>query len=275
MIAQRHVVRMVAVAAIGATLGGCATTPPEQDPVQIKLRDLDGRIERIERLMTNQGLLELANEMEALRGDVRGVHDSIDKTQNDQELGRKRLHDVYQDLDARIKALEAREAAAPVAAPVAAAPDAPAAAPAGAAVGRTAAPAPGPGADGTDRGDYQAAFTLLKDSQYDAAIAAFSRFLVDHPDSALADNAQYWLGEGYYVNREFPTALAAFQRVLDRFPQSRKVPDALLKVGYCYYELGKWDAAKAALKQVTAGFTDSPAGRLAQLRLEKIQAENH
>jgi tol-pal system protein YbgF len=272
MTVQRNALAWVAAAAVSAMLGGCATTPPEQDPVQIKLRELDGRIERIERLMTNQGLLELANEMEALRADVRGMHDSIDKEQNEREIGRKRLHDVYLDLDARIKALEARQAVSGAAAP---AESPPAAAPAPAAAAPGPATAPIPGGDGTDRGDYQAAFTLLKDSQYDAAIAAFSRFLADHPDSALADNAQYWLGEAYYVNRDFPTALAAFQRVLDRYPQSRKLPDALLKVGYCDYELGRWELAKAALKQVIANYADTPAGHLAQLRLEKIQSENH
>jgi tol-pal system protein YbgF len=277
MTVQRNVRTWVAATAVSAVLGGCATTPPEQDPVQIKLRDLDARIERIERLMTNQGLLELANEMEALRADVRGMHDSIDKEQNEREVGRKRLHDVYLDLDARIKALEARSAvtgaAAPAEAPADVAP-VPATAPTAAAP-RPVATAPIPGADGTDRGDYQAAFTLLKDSQYDQSIAAFSKFIVDHPDSALADNAQYWLGEAYYVNRDFPTALAAFQRVVDRYPQSRKLPDSLLKVGYCNYELGRWDLAKAALKQVTASYADTPAGHLAQLRLEKIQSENH
>ena len=78
---------------------------------------------------------------------------------------------------------------------------------------------------------YQAAFALLKNSQYDQAIQAFQSFLSTYPTSPLADNAQYWLGEAYYVNRSFPEALAAFQKVVDKYPQSRKVPDALLKVG--------------------------------------------
>ena len=51
------------------------------------------------------------------------------------------------------------------------------------------------------------------------------------PDQAtFLDNAQYWLGEAYYVNHDYTNALAAFQRVVDKYPQSRKVPDALLKV---------------------------------------------
>ena len=127
----------------------------------------------------------------------------------------------------------------------------------------------------SDTASYQAAFALLKDSQYDRAIAAFQNFLTTFPDSPLADNAQYWLGEAYYVNKSFPEALAAFQRVVDKYPQSRKLPDALLKVGYCDYELKQWQAAKDVLTQVASTYPDTPAGHLAQQRLEKMAAEKH
>ena len=91
----------------------------------------------------------------------------------------------------------------------------------------------------------------------------------------MADNAQYWLGEAYYVNRSFPEALAAFQRVVENFPGSRKLPDALLKIGYCDYELKEYSAARAALLHVTTKFPDSSAAPLAQQRLEKMAAEKH
>ena len=76
------------------------------------------------------------------------------------------------------------------------------------------------------------------------------------------------------MNRNFPTALEAFQRVVDKYPQSRKVPDALLKVGYCQYELKQWDQARKALGEVTSRYADTPAGHLAQQRLEKMGTEN-
>jgi tol-pal system protein YbgF len=260
---------LVATAVI--VLAGCASTPPEQDPVQIKLNDLETRLARIEHLMSNQSLLQLANDSEALRADVRGMHDDVDKLGNELETSRKRQRDLYADLDQRLKALESR-APGPVAPAAPVAPLAPHV-PAATTSSPPARPAVTP--DGTDRGNYQAAFALLRDSQYDQAIAAFTNFLGDFPDSPLADNAQYWLGEAYYVNRNFPTALEAFQRVVDKYPQSRKVPDALLKVGYCQYELKQWDQARKALGEVTSRYADSPAGRLAQQRLEKMGAENH
>lgn len=238
-----------AVAGLVALLAGCASTPPEADPVQIKLNDLDTRLTRIERVVANQSLLELANEVEALRSAVRSLRNEADQSGN-----------KVTDLDQRLKSVESHGAAAP------------AAARADTESSSTAAPAV---SDGYDRADYQTAFTLLKDSQYERAIAAFQKFLVSYPQSQLADNAWYWLGEAYYVTKSFPDALASFQRVVDKYPQSRKLPDALLKIGYCRYELQQWEGAKTVLAQVAAKFSDTPAGRLAQQRLDKMAAEKH
>ena len=115
----------------------------------------------------------------------------------------------------------------------------------------------------------------MKDGQYDRAIVAFQKFLATYPNSSLADNAQYWLGEAYYVNKAYPEAEAAFQRVVDNYPQSRKLGDALLKIGFCRYELKQWQSAREVLGQVIARFTDTPAARLAQQRLDKMSAEKH
>lgn len=255
--------RLGCIILAAATLAGCASTPPEQDPVQIKLNDLDKRLARIERVVSNQSLLELSNQLEALQGQVRSLRNDVDQLNNTLESGRKQQRDLYTDLDQRVKSLEAREGALPPAtsAPASAAPPAP--------------PGASPPADGTDRAAYQTAFALLKDSQYDQAVGAFRRFLASYPDSPLAENAQYWMGEAYYVNKAFPEALGAFQRVVEKYPQSRKLPDALLKIGYCRYEMKQWDEAKQTLSQVAANYSDTPAGHLAQQRLEKMAADKH
>ena len=242
-------------------MAGCATTPPEEDPVQIKLKDLDTRLARIERVMSNQSLLDLANQSEALRSDLRTMHNDIDLLTNSLEASRKQQRDLYADLDRRMKMLESRGGAG-----------------AGAAAGGSGDA--GAGGDSSasgsdDKTAYQVAFGLLKDSQYDRAIAAFQKFLVSFPDSQLADNAQYWLGEAYYVNKSFPEAQVAFQRVVDKYPQSRKRPDALLKIGYCQYESRQWDLAKTTLSQAATQFPDTSAGHLAQQRLDRMATEQH
>jgi len=248
---------------IALAMVGCASTPPEQDPVQIKLNDLDTRLARIERVVTNQSLLDLANQSDSLRNELRAMHNDVDQLSNNLEASRKQQRDLYADLDRRMKILESRGAAG-----------------AGSAAGSGDAGSGGAGADSSapgsdDKAAYQTAFNLLKDSQYDRAIAAFQKFLIVYSGSSLADNAQYWLGEAYYVNKSFPEAQGAFQRVVDKYPQSRKRPDALLKIGYCQYELKQWDSAKGTLSQVATQFPDTPAGHLAQQRLDKMATEKH
>jgi len=246
---------------VALAMVGCASTPPDQDPVQIKLNDLDTRLARIERVVANQSLLDLANQSESLRNDLRAMHNDVDLLSNNLEASRKQQRDLYADLDRRMKILESRGGA-------------------GSAAGSGDAGSGGAGADSSapasdDKAAYQTAFNLLKDSQYDRAIAAFQKFLIVYSDSSLADNAQYWLGEAYYVNKSYPEAQGAFQRVIDKYPQSRKRPDALLKIGYCQYELKQWDSAKGTLSQVAKQFPDAPAGHLAQQRLDKMATEKH
>jgi tol-pal system protein YbgF len=265
---------------LGLSLAACSTTPPEEDPVQIKLRDLDTRLGRIERVMANQSLLELSNQQEALRSDVRGMHNDVDQLTNSIESSRKQQRDLYADLDRRMKALEARgggsstpSASSPGAgAPAAASPGANPS-PAGAAP--PAAAAAGDASGGDDKSAYQAAFAFLKEGQYERAVPAFQKFLAAYPDSALAENAQYWLGEANYVNKSYGEAEAAFQRVVDKYPQSRKVPDALLKIGYCRYELKQFEASKLVLSQVITRFPDNADAKLAQQRIDKMAAEKH
>jgi tol-pal system protein YbgF len=251
---------------IALAVVGCTSTPPEEDPVQIKLKDLDTRLARIERVVANQSLLDLANQGESLRSDLRTMHNDVDQLTNSLEANRKQQRDLYADLDRRMKSLESRGGVGTGAAAAGSGDAGPGAA---GAAGDSSAPA------SDDKAAYQAAFAQLKDGQYDRAIAAFQKFLVSFPDSQLADNAQYWLGEAYYVNKSFPEAQAAFQRVVDKYPQSRKRPDALLKIGYCQYEMKQWDLAKGTLSQAATQFSDTPAGHLAQQRLDKMATEQH
>lgn len=244
---------------VAVALAGCAATPPDEDPVQIKLKDLDTRLGRIERVVANQSLLDLSNQVEAMRSDIRSLHNDIDVLNHTLDASRKQQHDLYADLDQRLKALEGRG---------------PGAAAAGAA-GAGAAAAASASADVADKVSYQAAFDLLKEGQYDHAIAAFKSFLVTYPNSQLADNAQYWLGEAHYVNKAFPEALAAFQHLVEAYPQSRKLPDALLKIGYCDYELKQFGAARDTLTQLVSRFPDTPSADLAKQRLDKMSSEKH
>lgn len=122
---------------------------------------------------------------------------------------------------------------------------------------------------------YDSAFQALKDLRYADAADEFQRFLQRYPNSDLADNAQYWLGESYYVTRNYELALDAFATLQDQFPESSKVPDSLLKIGYTHYELKQWDQARAALTQVQEQYPSTTLARLAESRLRSMRLEGH
>ncbi|MGR9089193.1 MAG: tol-pal system protein YbgF [Gammaproteobacteria bacterium] len=114
---------------------------------------------------------------------------------------------------------------------------------------------------------YHDAFSLLKAGEYDESIAAFTDFLVQFPNSQYADNAQYWLGETYYVKREFEPALVEYRKLIDTYPESKKRSHAMLKIGYSYHELGQLDQARAVLEDLRNRYAGTTAARLAEERI--------
>jgi tol-pal system protein YbgF len=126
-----------------------------------------------------------------------------------------------------------------------------------------------------EKAAYDQAFQSLKDLRYANAAEKFQSFLDRYPNSEYSDNAQYWLGESYYVTRNYDIALKAFQELMDRYPDSPKVPDALLKMGYTHYELKQWDSARAALTQVQDSYPNTTLARLAESRLRGMRMEGH
>src|SRR5690606_10843180 len=90
---------------------------------------------------------------------------------------------------------------------------------------------------------YDAAFAALKDGRYAESARRFQAFVDQYPQSDLASNGFYWLGESYYAAENFRVAQDTFQTLLSRYPTSQKASDALLKIGYCQYETQQWDQA--------------------------------
>ena len=256
----------VALLAAGVLATGCAL-PPEEDPVLLKLDELDQRVGSIERVVRNESLLQIATELEVMREELRQLRGQADSLQYEAEGSVTRQRDQYLDLDQRLQSIERRTRGGE---PISGLPPEGASPPV---VGGALPAVSGGAAGGDDRASYQAALELLRQGRYPQAEAAFTQFLADFPDSDLADNGHYWLAETHYVNREFETALSGFQTVIENFPNSRKVPDALLKAGFCEYELQRWDDARRSLEAVVAQFPDSTAARLASQRLERMRAE--
>ncbi|HNP35589.1 MAG TPA: tol-pal system protein YbgF [Woeseiaceae bacterium] len=254
---NKHHLLLASVLISGLVSGCTLTGPPEEDPVQTKLNELDRRMSAVERVMQNQSLVDLSQEVQSLQRRTAELQGFSESLEHNAVASAERQRELYNDLDARIQALEAR----------------PNDRSANVLDGGTLPPGQLPVPGGSEDDNYRAAFELIKEQRYDQAEVAFKEFLAIYPESTNAPNAQYWLGESYYVRQRFDDALNSFQSVLDDFPGSRKVADALLKIGYCNYELKRWDAAKQALAKVQSDYPDTTAARLAEQRLQRMASE--
>ena len=239
-------------------LSGCTLMQQKEDPTAARLDDLERRMQAIERVMQNQSLVNMTQQVAAVERQGDEIQGRVESLEHNSETTADRQRQLYADLDARIQELESSLSARNTV---------------GVMEGGTLAPGQLPMPSGSDRDNYQAAFELLKDERYEQAGMAFEQFLVAYPDSELADNAQYWLAESHYVTQNFDRALSEFRAVIEVFPRSRKVPDALLKMGYCNYELKSWDDARASLARVQADYPETTAARLAGQRLRRMAEE--
>jgi tol-pal system protein YbgF len=97
--------------------------------------------------------------------------------------------------------------------------------------------------DGTPREQYDYAYSLLKKHQWIEGRGALQAFLEKNPDHELADNAAYWLGETYYINKQYKDAAKAFLEGYKNYPKSDKAPDNLLKLGKSLAALNQPDKA--------------------------------
>ena len=119
--------------------------------------------------------------------------------------------------------------------------------------------------------DYRQQYALLRAGDVDGAIEGFSQFIQRYPNSPLAGNAQYWLGECYYAQRHFSQAILEFERVYNQYPSSDKVPAALLKIGYSHLELEKPATARSIFRQIVRSYPKSPEAAKAYARLTEYE----
>lgn len=246
-------------------------------------KQLDDRIAALELQLKSQGLLELFNQVEQLKGDAAKLRGQIEVLTFELEQAQKRQRDLYVDLDSRLRKLEggpganvpAAGAQGSAGAPTAAAPVVGAAPSPGAGVpappansAPPLAPTPGvAGAIGGEQRSYDAALDQFKGGNYGVAIASFASFVKAHPKSPLAPSAQYWIGNAQFAQREFRAAIVSQRQLIASYPDSQKVPDAMLNIATCQSELGDTAASRRTLEDLVAKHAQSDAAAKARQRL--------
>jgi len=261
-------------------LGVAVLAVPLQPAVAASTKD---RLDSIERKLDSRGLVDMLNRIEQMQRDIQQLRGEIELQTHTLKDMQRRSREQYMDIDRRLQQLESGNPDMPVPVtpaavtpPAVVAPDrfdqppvtrAPMTRPPGAAA--LLPPQAG------EKEAYDKALAVLREGRYPEAAQSFNRFLVDYPGSSYADNASYWLGETYYVTRDFDRSLATFKGLVEQYPNSPKAGDCHLKMGYIYYEKKDWAAARQALNAVVSGYPGSTPARLASDRLKKMKKEGH
>jgi tol-pal system protein YbgF len=123
--------------------------------------------------------------------------------------------------------------------------------------------APPPGNQGEPEAQpqqlYEQAYGFLLQKDYGAAEQGFDDFLKRHPSHQLAGNAQYWLGETFYVRGQYRAAAAAFLKGYQTYARSPKAPECLLKLAMSLQRLGQKDAACSSFNELATKYPNPPA----------------
>lgn len=219
----------------------------DDDEARKALLDLRAKVEamrielnaRLDTKSDKSSTLDLLGQNDNTLQEIAKLRGQIEVLNNELSTIQKRQRDLYTDLDTRLRKLEPREVTVD---------------------GKTSQ------VDPAEERNYNAAMELFKAGEYKAAGTALGDFVRQYPASAYTPNAQYWLGNSLYAQRDCKAAINAQLLVLKNYPDSPKAPDAMLNIASCQTEL-KDKAAKKTLQDLIKQYPDSTAAVTAKQRL--------
>ncbi len=219
---------------------GVADLRVQQEALRKQQQTLDERVTRTESVL--QSYPDTVNKLDTLSQDQAQLRGKLDVLGNQIDTVDKRVHELYLDLDSRLKLLET--AAAKAAAPTEA---------------EAVVPSP----------SYDSALAAFNSGDYVSSRKQFEAFLKANPKDPKAVNALYWLGVNQLSLKDYKGARATNQELFKTHPESEKAPDALLNLASALTELGDAANAKATLKMLLAKYPKSPAAVKAKARLQE------
>ena len=220
----------------------------DDDEARRAILDLRAKVEamrteltaRIDTKSDKSSTLDLVSQNEVTLQEINKLRGQIEVLANELSNAQKRQEDFYVDLDARLRKLEPREVNID---------------------GKATQ------VDPNEQKSYDTAMQLFKAGDYKAAGTDLGEFVRIYPTSGYAANAQYWLGNAYYAQRDCKSAITAQLVVLKNYPDSPKAADAMLNIASCQTEL-KDKAAKKTLQDLIKTYPDTPAAETAKERLK-------
>jgi tol-pal system protein YbgF len=197
--------------------------------------------------------------LDTMSTQVQGLSDNLEEIKS--RLGK--LNQQLVDLQNSVQGLDAKISGASPA------PAAGAANPTGSSPSSSAVPSgPAPSADTL----YSNGLRDITSGKYDLARSEFQDYLKYYGDTDLASNAQFYLGEIYYKQKQYGEAVTAYDKVLTTYPKSFKLGPARLRKGMALIELGQKTAGIRELREVVKRFPGSDEDRLARAKLKELGA---
>jgi tol-pal system protein YbgF len=118
---------------------------------------------------------------------------------------------------------------------------------------------------------YNACYKLFKEGQYVKAREEFLKFMKQYPKTAYSDNAQFWIGETWYVEEKYERAIVEYEKVVKDYPSGDKVPYALLKQGMAFQKLGDKASAGIVYQQIVKKYPQTNQARVAKAKLSELK----
>ncbi len=105
---------------------------------------------------------------------------------------------------------------------------------------------------------YNDAYSHMLRRDYASAEKAFNALVQNHPQSRMAGNAQYWLGETYFVRGKYRPAADAFLKAYRNYSNGVKAPDSLMKLALSLTKLGQTGAACKTFSELASKYPNAP-----------------
>ena len=119
---------------------------------------------------------------------------------------------------------------------------------------------------------YKDAYGHMLRRDYASAQSAFGALIKNHPQSRMAGNAQYWLGETYYVRGKYRPAADAFLKAYRDYSDGIKAPDSLMKLALSLARLGQKGAACKTFDELDAKYPNAPSHVKQRAGMERRRA---
>ncbi len=229
------------------------------DDARKQIQQLEAKVNKLEAQLRSveeqhrqsiSSLLDLQIQLETQATELRKLNGQNEEWAHSLQDVEKRQKDFYVDLDARISQLELNQQK----------PD--------------TSRAADNKASGTPVGEnkvFEAAYGLYKAENYAGAATAFRDFLRQFPQSVHEANVYYWMGNAYFLTRDYANSLESYQNLSNKFQDHPRLADAMLNMAECQLALKNKTSAKKTLKQITVQFPGSDVAATAKKRLATVK----